>query len=233
MQALIVIAIMIILGFFTYMEGHRNDIATPMAMDAFKSANVAANIMQYNDMLTQYARTNYDTLHDDDYANGNNVGKVTVIDYQGREISDYSQKNLSLFLNYTSAIFNYGALVADPDSNVQMARLYLVTSFSDYANGLSGYKNISLDHVMGALSERYSHHLYQGNSVSWVIPILLKQDGTCNVIEIYGQVPNDANKVKQLDKTKTLFNRFCTGLQNQGYMMQKYVYIATIIQSEN
>lgn len=233
MQALIVVAIMVIMGVFSYMETKRNDIATPEALDAFKSANVAANIMQYNDMLTEYVRANYDHLHENDYANMNNVGKVTVLDYTNNNISDYSQKNLALFLNYSSAIFNYGTFSLDADLGTQIARLYLVTSFSNYASGLSGYTNISLDHVMGALADNYSHHLYQGSSMSWVVPILLKQDGACNAIEIYGQVPNDSNNVKQMSNVKTLFNRFCTGLQSQGYVMRKYVYIAAIIEKEN
>lgn len=233
MQALIVVAIMVIMGLFSYMETSRNDIATSAALDNFKSVNIAANIMQYNDLLTEYARANYAELHENDYANMNNVGKVKIIDYQGDGISYYSQKNLTLFLNYSSAIFNYGALSSVVESSTQIARLYLVTSFSNYASDLSGYRNISLDHVMGALADNYSHHLYQGNSVSWIVPILLKQDGGCNAVEIYGQVPNDSNNVKQMENVRILFKRFCSQLQNQGYVMQKYVYIASIIENEN
>jgi hypothetical protein len=233
MQALIVVAMMVIIGFFTYMETRRNDIATPETITAFKSAVVAANIMQYNDILTQYIWANYTRLHENDYVNMNNVGKVTILDFPGNEISSYSQKNLRLFLNYSSAVFNYGVFSSDVDSTAEIARLYLITSFNNYVRDLPGYTDISLDHVMGLYADNYHYHIYQGSSVSWVIPILLKQDGACNVVEIYGQIPNDSNNMKQLNNIRVLFKRFCTGLQSNGYMPQKYVYIASIIENDH
>lgn len=223
------------MSLFTYMETHRNDVSTPVKLAVFKSANIASNIMQYSDMLTQYVTSaaNYSKLHQNDYTSYNNVGQVTILDYNGNSISDYSQKNLKLFLNYTSAVFNYGTYSSNQDTNAEVAKLYLVTSFSDYVNDISGYKSTSLDQVMGELADKYSHHLYQGTSVSWVVPILLKQDGDCNVIAMYGQVVNDSNNMKQIDKISTLFNRFCRQLQNQGYTMQKYVYIANVMPTSN
>lgn len=233
MQGLIVITVMLVISIFTYMETKRNDISTSFSLNAYRAANVASNIMQYSDMLTQYAiaDANYPKLHDNDYSQGANVGHVTLLDYNANNIQAYSQKNLMLFLNYSSAVFNYGPTPTSNDDSTQIAKLYLVTTFSDYVNGLKTYKNISLDQVMGELADKYNQHLYQGNSVSWVVPILLKQDGACHAIAIYGQVPNDINNIKQSDSIKILFNQFCTQLQGAGYVMQKYVYIATVVPS--
>lgn len=229
MQALIVVVIMVFMSVFGYMEMQRNDVTQGNKLIAFKASNVAANIMQYADMLTQFSLANYDSLHDNDYSNGNNVGHVTIVDYQKDGISIYSQKNLMPFLNYSSAVFNYGINSNNDDNNSQIAQLYLVISFDDYLSGLKGYSNINLDHVMGELASKYSTHLYQGSSVTWAIPIIVKQDNTCNAIAIFGQVPIDSNNSKQMNKISTLFNRFCMQLKNNGYSMQKYVYVAPII----
>jgi hypothetical protein len=230
MQSFIVLALIIITGFFFLMETKRNSMSGRDNYLAFKADVVAGNILQYNDLVTEYILANYETLHVNSIVNPGSVEQVTKLNYQSNQIAKYSQKNLILFLNYSSVSFNYSN--GSAESSV-LPTLYLATTWDGYASGIAGYTNISIPEIMGAANQLLSKHIYQGDSMYWTIPWLLKQDGQCNVLEVFGQIPEDNTNNSQLGKVKALFNLFCTQIQATGlYKFLTYVYISPVFLPE-
>ncbi len=225
MQSIIVLALFIVAGLFTIMENRRNSPVAEHKYSQFKSSAVAGNIEQYNDLLTQYLTINYESYHLVTPNNQGNVEQIELLNYQQDQIATYSQKNLTLFLNYTSVAFNYSLSSIE---SLPIPTLYLASSWDNYAAGIAGYKITSMPEVMGATNQLFSKHVYQGNSVYWTIPWLLKQSN-CNVVELYGQIPNDSTGAAQFSKVRALFNQFCSQIQaNSQYRFLTYVYVAPI-----
>ena len=230
MQSLLVLALITLIGFFAILETKRNSAASSVNYAQFKADAVAGNIQQYNDLLTQYLLANYDTLHMNTAMNPGSVEQITLLDYQQNQIAQYSQKNLVPFLNYTSVSFNYTQASSE---SMPFPTLYLATSWSSYAPGVGGYRELQMPEIMGITNQIFSKHVFQGNSVYWTIPWLLQQDGNCNLIEAFGQIP-DINRNSQLAKVKAMFNLFCLQIQaNSAYRFQTYVYMAPVFLSAN
>ncbi len=71
MQSIIVLALFIIAGLFILMENMRNSPLTMAGYAQFKADAIAGNILQYNDLLTQYLIANYESYHQ---TTSNNIG---------------------------------------------------------------------------------------------------------------------------------------------------------------
>jgi hypothetical protein len=228
MQSLIILVTMAIFSIFMISEMSRNDSAN--ISPAIKAGNVAANIFQYQDAINQYAIESYDELHSPVSFNPGKVEHVKIISYKKDGIINHNQKNLSLFLNYQSILFNYSRALAGESQ--PMPVLYVATSWSGYATDkdLSGYKNINMVEVMGKLGEDLSKRLYQGNSTYWVIPWIFSQNN-CQILELYTQLPDDMNGNSQYSKLQDIFRDFCGQIQantTYNYRFLTYVYLAPI-----
>lgn len=226
MQSSIILALIAIFSIFMLAENSRNN---PVIHDyyVFKAENIAANIIQYEDMMTQYTLTNYQKYHLPLSSNPGTVEQLNLIDYSKDNVDKYSQKNLLLFLNYNTITFNY--VRATSLSDTPQPVLYMATSWDSYSGQLlSGYSKISLDEVMGHLGSDLSAHLYQGNSTYWVIPWVFKQSG-CNITEVFSQLPENSNGVSQLNKLKGAFNTMCNEIQvSSSYKFKTYVFMMPI-----
>ncbi len=226
MQSLIVVTIMAIFSIFMLSEMSRND--NTNIYPAFKAENIAANVLQYQDMLSQYILANYDTLHLPVSSIPGDVEQIQIIDYMRDQVAKFNQKELLSFLNYESVVFNYTRESTGESQPTPV--LYLATSWSDYSSGqiASSYATITMIEVMGKLGEDMSKYLYQGNSVYWLIPWVFSQNN-CQITELYTQLPDDASGDSQLNKLQKMFSEFCTQVQaRSGYHFMSYVYLAPI-----
>lgn len=225
MISAIVLAVMVVFSIFIYAENSRNN-GTNISVVA-KADNIAANVFQYQDSITRYVIANYDDLHLAVLDGSGSVAQITPIDYIASQISKYNQKNLELFLNYKSVVFNYSKEVAVESSSLPI--LYVASSWNNYLNvANASYENIRMLEVMSKLGAYFAKHLYQGDSAYWTIPWVFSQRD-CQIIEFYGQLPLDSNGNSQLGRLKNVFNDICTQIQaNSGYIFMTYVYIAPI-----
>ena len=174
-----------------------------------------------------YAIESYDDFHLTASLNPGNVEQINLLDYEQNGVSTYSLKNFTMFLNYSSVLFNY-AKVMDGESD-PYPMLYLATSWESYSSDVLGYKNIQIIETMGQVAQDISKHIYQGNSTFWVVPWVFKQTN-CNITEVYSALPNDASGASQIDKLKSLFNLFCTQIEaNSSYKFMTYVFLEPIM----
>jgi hypothetical protein len=226
MQSLIIVTIMAIFSIFMLSEMSRNNDTNKYL--AFKAENVAANILQYQNSISQYVLINYDTLHLPTASSSGDVEQIRIIDYMRDQIAKFNQKNLLPFLNYQSVVFNYSRALVSESQPTPV--IYIATSWSDYSSSqiASSYTNINMVEVMGKLGEDLSKYLYQGNSTYWFIPWVFSQNN-CQITELYTQLPDDANGDSQLIKLQNIFSEFCTQVQaRSSYHFMNYVYLAPI-----
>lgn len=231
MQSIILLAVMALVSIFMAAEMSRND--STNVYPSFKAGNIAVNIFQYKDSISQYAIANYDELHLPISQSYGSMERIKVIDYTGDKIDKYNQKKLILFLNYKSMIFNYTEELAG--ESLPMPVLYMATSWDGYVTAqiASSYNGVNMIEVMGKLGEDFSRYLYQGNSTYWTIPWLFSQEN-CQIEEVYMQLPDDALGISRLDTIKRIFNKFCTQSKTGGYYnFMKYVYIAPVFKTPN
>lgn len=194
----------------------------------FKAENVAANLLQYQDGVSQYILANYDTLHLSISSSPGNAEQIQIIDYTLDQIFKFNQKNLLPFLNYQSVVFNYSQELASESQPTPI--LYVATSWSGYSSSelSSSYANISMIEIMGKLGEDLSKYLYQGNSAYWLIPWIFSQNN-CQITELYTQLPDDANGDSQLIRLQDIFSKFCIQIQaRSSYRFMSYVYMAPV-----
>ncbi|MBP9742316.1 MAG: hypothetical protein KBD37_03060 [Burkholderiales bacterium] len=230
MQAALILAIMSLATLFMAAQLDRHDSANLAHYHVFKAAAVASNIEQYNDLIVQYALTNYDTLHLTMAVEPGMVEHITTLDYIEDEIGNYSQKKLLPFLKYTVTVFNYAKNATGESEATPL--LYLATSWDSYApEVINSYVGITLPEIMGQLGQDLSQHIYQGNSTYWVVPWVFSQNN-CEVDEIFSQLPDNAYGIANTDKLKDIFKLFCTQIQaNSSYIFLKYVYLQPVIKS--
>ena len=210
MQSAIILAVMVLASFFAGAEYLRGSSTDANLYKPFKAENVAANILQYQDQINGYILDNYDDLHLSSTLDPGNIEKINLLDYGQNNIGSYTLKNLSLFLNYSSVVFNYTRAIEGESEPYPM--LYLATSWDSYSSNVHGYKNIQMEETLGQLSQDVSKSVYQGNSTFWVVPWVFKQSN-CNIIEMYSQLPNDASGASTFNKLQSLFNLFCTQIE--------------------
>jgi hypothetical protein len=227
MQSLILVCILSLVALFISAEYTRNNYSSKNNYASFRADNVAANIIQFNDVMTQYVIKNYDSFHEILTSNPENVELISVIDYADKKIyENYSQKNLQPFLNYRSATFNYTRFMIG-ESQLSPT-LYLTTSWDNYENNIISYKNIKMLEILGKLGHELNKRLYQGNSTYWTVPWVFSQ-ANCNVIEVYSYIPDDSFGNTTLDKFKNIFNKFCNQIQaNSNYRFLTYVYLQPV-----
>lgn len=232
MQAAIILALMILAPIFMAIEFSRNDSTNTANLRSFKASSVAANIVQYNDLMVQYMLVNYDKLHPTLSIKPGNVEQITSLNYTEDHINSYSQKNLLLFLNYATTAFNYAKAV-DGESEI-IPILYLATSWNRYTNDvIPGYSTTLMPDVLGQLGQDISKHIYQGNSTYWIVPWVFSQNN-CKITEIFAQLPDDGSGMTSATKLYELFNLFCTQIQaGSNYKFLKYVYLQPVIKSSN
>lgn len=212
---------MVVFSLFMLSENSRNNSASLAA--SFRAENVAANIIQYQDILVESAESGYDTLHMPVASNPGTVEQITVIDSTAEQIAKNNLKSLIPFLNYQSVMFNYAPAI-DGESE-PMPTLYLATTWDSYTtNAEHGYAKVALPEVMGNLSTDLARHLYQGDSTYWVVPWVFSQE-SCEIKELYSQLPAGSEK-ETLDH---LFTGFCQQIQaNSSYKFMRYVYLTPI-----
>lgn len=233
MQSIILLVIMTLAVMAAEMSRNRHG----ESHMADKSKNVAANILQYQDLVIQYMLANYEKLHPDFSSNPDHVEKIELLDYKNNNIGIYSQKKFNQFLNYRSLVFNY--VKSMPNENVVIPVLYVATSFDGYTdnNIYKTYLNTGLPEVMGHLGEYLSKHLYQGNSTYWTVPWLFSQKD-CNVIEVYSQIPDNVagsnDEKSNYGQVQALFKQFCNQIQAfSSYRFLTYVYIQPVFNPAN
>ncbi|MBP9741748.1 MAG: hypothetical protein KBD37_00145 [Burkholderiales bacterium] len=232
MQSSIILALMVLASLFMAAEFKRNDSGDANNIAVFKSDTVAANIMQYNDLMVQYILANYEVLHLPIAINSGSVEQIALLNYEANHVDSYSQKNLLLFLNYTSTTFNY-ANSLDGESEI-IPTVYLATSWDNYTKDIMhNYSATSMLAIMGKLGQDLSKHLYQGNSTYWVVPWVFSQNN-CEVEEIFSQLPTNSSGVADIAQLKHLFNTFCSKVQsNSEYKFLKYVYLQPVIKASD
>lgn len=225
---MIVWALMLTTMIFITEEFSRHDSANLATYHAFKASAVAANIMQYNDLMVQYMLANYDVLHLTLTSNSGNVEQINWLDYEQDNISNYSQKNLLRFLNYEAVVFNYINPLIYESQNTPI--LYLASSWDTYTpEVVKGYSTTQMLEVMGQLGQDMSKRLYQGNSTYWTVPWVFSQS-KCNIIEMFSQLPDDANGISTLNKLQSMFNLFCTQIESKSdYRFLTYVYMQPVV----
>lgn len=231
MQSLIVVTIVAMFSIFMLSEMSRNNGAN--IYPAFKAENVAANILQYQDMVSQYILANYDSLHLPVSSIPGDVEQVQIIDYMRDQVAKFNQKKLLPFLNYGSVVFNYIKESASESQSTPV--LYLATSWNDYSSNqlTNSYATITMIEVMGKLGEDLSKYLYQGNSAYWLIPWVFSQNN-CQITELYTQLPDDANGDSQLSRLQKIFSEFCTQIQaRSGYRFMSYVYLSPVFKQSD
>ncbi|HLX52961.1 MAG TPA: hypothetical protein VKR58_03420 [Aquella sp.] len=231
MQSLIVVTIMAIFSIFMLSEMSRNNGTN--IYPAFKAENIAANVLQYQDSISQYVITNYDTLYLPVSSSPGHIEQIQIIDYTHDQIAKFNQKNLLPFLNYQSIVFNYGQILTSESQSTPV--LYIATSWSGYSSDqiASSYANLSMIEIMGKLGEDLSKYVYQGNSAYWLIPWVFSQNN-CQITELYTQLPDDANGDSQLARLQNIFNEFCTQIQaKSSYQFMNYVYLAPIFKQSD
>ena len=227
MQSAIILAVMVLASLFASAEYLRNSSSENNVSKPFKAENVAANILQYHDQMVQYTLANYESLHLTVSLNSGDIEQINLLDYTKNQIGNYTLKNFLLFMNYSSTVFNYTNNVEGESQPYPL--LYLATSWDGYLAEMHGYSNVRIPEAMGKLAHNVSKQLYQGNSTFWVVPLVLRQSN-CNITEVYSQLPNDANGISTVSKLQTLFNLFCTQIQNNSdYRFLTYVFIEPII----
>ena len=221
MQSIAILAVFII--FFAVIQTKRD--SSIVVYPTFKSATVAGNIFLYSDKVTKYVLTNYDQLHINTLTNPGNVEGIHELDNK-----QFTDNNTFIpFLNYQVISFNYAQ--GGGESQV-LSTLYIAMSFDNYANGIVPYALSNTPEILGIVNQMLSKHIYQGNSTYWTIPWLLQQDGQCNMINLFSQLPDAINGDTQLSQVKTLFNTLCWQIQNMsGYKFLTYVYIAPVVLS--
>ena len=224
MQSIILIALMLLLASFTLIQFSRNSSATNDSNREFKASSVAANVLQYNDMVIGFMRKNELSMHLSIANNPGNIELITKID--PTSLNGYSQKNLVSFLNYQSIAFNYSK--NSIGESMPLPIYFLATSWSTYVPSLKGYKETLLAEVMGDLGQDLGKRLFQGDSTYWTIPWVFSQNN-CNIQEIYTHVPNDNNGATAINNLKALFNLFCTQLKaDANYQFLTYVYLQPV-----
>lgn len=231
MQSAIVTALMVIVSFFIFSEFSRNSSTDSNRYIAFKAENVANNILQYQDSLEKYIIDQYNVLHLQTSPIAGHVDKNTIkeIDYKNDHLNEYNKKDLVLFLNYKSVVFNFTKHISG--NKYQEPVLLVATSFDDYI--ISGYLQVGFLEVMGSLGQDFSRHLYQGNSTYWSIPWLIRQE-KCKILEGFSQMPEDFKGMSKLNKMKDLFGLICNEIQdNSAYKFLTYVYIQEIVKPSN
>ena len=231
MQSVIVTTLMIIVSFFIFSELGRNTGTESNRYSVSKAENVVNNILQYQDTLEKYIVDQYNDLHLRTSTNAGHVDKNTIktIDYKNNKLNEYNQKDLVLFLNYKSVVFNFTKQISG--DKYQEAVLLVATSFDDYV--ISGYSQVNFLEVMGSLGQSFSRHLYQGDSTYWSIPWLIRQE-ECKVLEAFSQLPEDFKGVSKLNKMKELFSLICNEIQdNSSYKFLTYVYLQEIVKPSN
>jgi hypothetical protein len=227
MQSAIILAVMVLASIFASAEYLRNSSAETNLYKPFKAENVAANILQYHDQMVQYTLANYESLHLTVSLNPGEIEQINLFDYLDNQIGNYTLKNFLLFMNYSSTVFNYTHDVEGESHPYPL--LYLATSWDGYLAQMHGYSNIQIPEAMGRLAHNISKRLYQGNSTFWVVPWVFRQSN-CNITEVYSQLPNDTNGINTVSKLQTLFNLFCTQIQNNSdYRFLTYVFIEPVI----
>lgn len=226
MQSVILIALMLVVSMFIVSEFNRNNITSRDNYLRFKAENVAANIIQYNDLLMRYSISNYDTLHHVLSFSPGNIESITLINYDVDKIADYTQKNLQPFFNYQVVTFNFSP--NNGGDGQPLAVLYLATSWDSYIPGIVGYSNTSIEEGLGRVGQYFGKHLYQGTNTYWSVPWVLKQ-ANCNIIELYTNLPKDATSTSMLDNVKVVFNDWCNQVEkNSSYKFLTYVYLQPV-----
>ncbi len=225
MQSAIILAIMVLSSFFLDSEYLRNDGTEDNAYKHFKAQNVSDNILQYHDQMMKYALESYENLHLLSSINPSNVEQIELLDYGQKNIADYTLKNFTPFLNYSSVVFNY-TKNEDGESHGYPI-LYLVTSWESYT--IQGYRNIQMSEAVGNLAQDITKHLYQGNSTFWVVPWVFKQSN-CYIDDLYTQLANDEDGASTINKLKSLFNSLCTKIESGSkYKFSSYVFLEPVI----
>lgn len=224
MQSIMLIALLIVFSVFGISEFSRNG-NTDSVVNSVKAANIAANIEQYNDLVSQYMLANYYDLSVMVTKNPGHVENVKSINYVSDEINKYSQKELIPMLNYRSVAFNYSL---DKNGNKEpIPVLYLATSWDDNAIMVNGYNGVQMIEIMGRLGQDLSKRLYQGDGTYWMIPWVFSQND-CDLTELFTQLPNDSDDKSKRNKLDALFKSFCDSLKETDYKFGKYVYIQPI-----
>ena len=223
MQSIIVFAVLIIFSFYAIIQTKRDRSLGNYPM--FKADRVAGNIFLYSDKVTKYVLANYDDLH---VTRLNNTGIVEGIqELENKQFIDNNTFNP--LLNYQVVSFNYA--LAGSESQV-FPILFVAISFDNYAVGIVPYSLSNIPEILGIVNQMLSRHIYQGNSTYWTVPWLLQQDGQCNAINIFSQLPDTIDGDAQLNQLKTLFNILCRQIQNtNSYKFLTYVYIAPVVVS--
>jgi hypothetical protein len=227
MQSVLLTTVLAIFSIFMLSEFSRNDSVNKVSVR--KAENIAANIIQYQNSISNYMLSNYDELHLPVSANPGNVEQIHIINYTGDQIAKFNKKQLLQFLNYQSIIFNYSQVLVG--ENQPMPLLYMATTWDGYSSNQIelGYRGVNMDEVMGYLGEDLSKHMYQGDSTYWTVPWIFSQSN-CQITEVYMQLPNNSGEASKL---KDIFNRFCTQIQTSGsYQFMKYVYIAPLFNND-
>lgn len=234
MQSFIIVAIMSALSVFMLSELGRNDSAGRIPV--FKAENVAANILQYQNVINSYILVNYDALHIPIAKAPGNVEGVKQIgiieDKNDQKVIKFNKKDLPAFLNYQSIVFNYSRVLVGESQ--PMPLLYTATTWSGYssANIESSYAAINMIEVLGKLGENVSKHVYQGNATYWAVPWIFSQNN-CQITELFVQLPDSSSGNSKLNELKTAFNRFCNQIQaNSSYRFLTYVYLTPILNSD-
>lgn len=221
MQSVGLVVLMAVLSVFMLTETSRNHVTTQSDYAILKAASVASNIIQYNDMMSQYIRLNYDSLHELIALTPGHIEQIKILDYQGLGINKYSQKQLQLFLNYHSIAFNFSK--NEVGESVPMPLLYLATTWSGLI--IRGYSVTNTNEIMGQLGNSLSKPLYQGNSSYWLIPWVFSQQN-CIVDEIYLFNSRD---VSSLNLFKNRFRDWCTEIMGMSnYQFDRYVFLLPI-----
>jgi hypothetical protein len=199
---------------------------------AFKAENLAANVLQYQNSISNYILVNYDALHLPVSENSGNVEQIQIIDYARDQIVKFNKKSLMPFLNYQTIVFNYSRVLAGESQ--PMPVLYMATTWNTFSTTqlANSYAGINMNEVIGKLGEDLSKRLYQGNSTYWTIPWLFSQNN-CQITELYVQLPDSAGGNSKLSELKNVFNKFCTQIQtSSSYRFLTYVYLAPVFNSD-
>ena len=84
MQSALILVAMVLASIFISSELQRN---RPIDYVMIKSDNVAANILQYNDLVAQYVRDKYDELYVPLSTETKSVLEIHLLDYENDKIN--------------------------------------------------------------------------------------------------------------------------------------------------
>lgn len=217
MQSFVLIAISFAFLIYSTMQNIRILPGNNANNKRLKIDNLATNILNYENVVAGYLIRNQESLHLYSTINYSKVEKVTLLNN-----SDMAQRyrSSSLMFNYKSASFNYASQI--PGAEDYYPNFYLITSFNQLNSNIKGFKNITIDDVLGSVSNKLGNKAMQGDSTYWNIPWIFEQEN-CKIKRFYSSISES-----ETSKINFVFGTFCSQLRSYSYQVEKYVYLQLI-----